>query len=190
TPNVNKAFSSFSSRRTILNKPDRSNIRFICGDTEQTTISPPNCNTSLYLPNITPSPELSINVTDFRFKRTCWTSFLYMVSFHSCRNDSDSWWSSSPNKRTIKTFSFASKIDVKPIYSPPSNILPFYFVIPQRYSCLPTKEEVIRHGFQSFFTICLIFRFHKVKNDALLITSSTMSYYYETISPSFLSNNV
>src|SRR5699024_2173601 len=91
TPNVNKAFSSFSSRRTILNKPDRSNIRLTCGDMEQTTISPPSCNTSLYLPNITPNPELSIKVTDFKFNNTCWTSLLYMVSFHSLRKDSASW---------------------------------------------------------------------------------------------------
>src|SRR5699024_3241110 len=91
TPNVVNANSSFSSKRTILNNPDISNKRSIGGLTEQTTISPPSCNTSLYLPSTTPRPELSINETNSRFNMTCFIEFVYIISFHLSRNNSASW---------------------------------------------------------------------------------------------------
>src|SRR5699024_8739329 len=118
-PSVNNACSSYSSSLTILNKPDISNNLLPGGETEHTTISPPSCSTSLYLPRTTPSPELSMNVTDSRFSTTCLMAFVYIISFHSLRNASASWWSNSPDILTTRTSSLTSNAVDKPILFPP-----------------------------------------------------------------------
>src|SRR5699024_2973526 len=71
TPKDANANSSFSSKRTILNNPDISHKRMIEGEMEHTTISPPSCSVSLYLPKITPNPELSIKDISPKLTITC-----------------------------------------------------------------------------------------------------------------------
>src|SRR5699024_2287651 len=119
TPNVNNACSSFSSNLTILNIPDISTNLRTGAETELTTISPPSCSTSLYLPRTTPSPELSMNVTDSSFSTTCLMAFVYIISFHSLRNASASCWSNSPDILTTRTSSLTSNAVDQPILFPP-----------------------------------------------------------------------